>query len=452
MKKIIPILFLLLFCVPTFSQNGRWAVIDSALLTHRTMQWPDSNTCFVASLIGIQWPIVRKSTDAGRSWVTAYVDSGKYITRMSGTITDTIRKWPSGSITGFQFPNPKLGIMSMINGYVIRTTDFGETWTEILVDSVPEYEFDDIDMYDDKFGAIISAKHIYITNDGGLNFEKQTLVDSITDWDNCYHRTLFTLNEKSIYVLVQKVMDSSENDRILFVTRDKGKTWQRLNAPIWISKIFFLDEMNGWAGCMETKSVSDNIRRLYVKKTTDGGYSWETSLDTVFNFQGPPMVVFRNKNEGMACAGLFETYYTSDGGKIWVRDTLRDHQSIWSSRYACFSPDGTRYLVSLFYRIFKYEITSNSVEEDFPQFNIAIISPNPANSGSEITIILNNNGGKRATISISDLHGRELLVRNVMINSSSDITMNLPENMSLGVYFVKIETDGMIYFGKLLVY
>src|SRR5207247_419491 len=57
-----------------------------------------------------------------------------------------------------------------------------------------------------------------------------------------------------------------------YLTQDSGKTWHLLPIPKdTVGDVYFHDEKNGWA-------VTQSNKALDVKRTNDGGNTWETVM------------------------------------------------------------------------------------------------------------------------------------------------------------------------------
>ncbi|TMV43687.1 hypothetical protein FE783_34770 [Paenibacillus mesophilus] len=103
-------------------------------------------------------------------------------------------------------------------------------------------------------------------------------------------------------------------------TTDGGKTWAALPVPEQtVGDAYFHDRHNGWA-------VTQDKDMLHVKRTTDGGESWQNvmSRKTVAQLTGA-LIRSAGANdawvEWIGESGMTQTSYslfhTSDGGKAW---------------------------------------------------------------------------------------------------------------------------------------
>lgn len=186
---------------------------------------------------------------------------------------------------------------------ILRTTDAGNLWS---IQTISNSMLHGIEFVNPTKGWVIgktAGNHglIYATVDGGATW---TMADSSS--------------EKTTFYAIQYIdslhgwiggWDTTAN----FVRRttDGGLTWQtRRDTIIDVMGMYFVDAMNGWlAGYMGT-----------IFKTTDGGDTWK-SVITVSSAAYPlRRISFADALHGIAVGGLSgkETkVWTSDGGVTW---------------------------------------------------------------------------------------------------------------------------------------
>lgn len=206
------------------------------------------------------------------------------------------------------------GIAVGDSGVIIRSTDGGENWSEIMhSDSII---FRKVKFWDDNHGVAIGTK-LYTTSNGGLDWQKQEvstieffadveLFDNykfiLTGSNNTVFRLQFENDE--INVLSENILEyeishmSFINDSIGFAyhrwqlnsilkTTNGGLTWTKLDFDsddvfTVIEDINFITEDIGFfGGWYDSK----------ILRTIDGGLNWdlvniEDSNNTVFDFPG----------------------------------------------------------------------------------------------------------------------------------------------------------------------
>ena len=130
---------------------------------------------------------------------------------------------------------------------VTYSEDQGNTWeNSVVAESQPFIGFQKIDFLSDQFGYIIftgervmseEASYIYITNDGGANWELTNHPDTT---NLVYHGGC--IDEMTGFLSVgYRIPDQPD----LHVTQDGGNTWYKaqINVPAEYSEIFLIAEM-----------------------------------------------------------------------------------------------------------------------------------------------------------------------------------------------------------------
>lgn len=129
-----------------------------------------------------------------------------------------------------------------------------------------------------------------------------------------------------IYFISETEGWAAGDDGYIMHTSDAGLTWeaQTSGTDKSISKIFFLDANNGWAGAGSNTALA--LPGGILLKTTDGGKNW-SQIDfssavpnTVFTFFDN--ILFLNAQVGFMVAGKSKSNYllkTTDGGLTWVK-------------------------------------------------------------------------------------------------------------------------------------
>jgi hypothetical protein len=168
------------------------------------------------------------------------------------------------TIFNMNFPeNGNLGFA--VDGYrILRTTDGGQSWSVVNTD--PAGRFGDIDAIDN------NNVFVYSTYESNINATGNKLVK----------------------------------------TSNAGLNWQELTPPH--PRIFtadFYTPNKGWI------SVWDNNQNDLLYYTSNGGLSWSLKNDPVATPASFYKMKFVNDSTGFGITDLFDTYKTSDSGKVW---------------------------------------------------------------------------------------------------------------------------------------
>ncbi|MCI0524352.1 MAG: YCF48-related protein [Acidobacteria bacterium] len=181
-------------------------------------------------------------------------------------------------------------------GAVYRTTDGGKTWKPLLA------------------GAAANINFIYFI-----------------DWNHGW-----MLGEGSGRVAT----DENDNETVLLLTTNGGRTWTRKPAPNVLS-LYFTDTKNGWA-------VGRNATLM---KTTDGGLEW-TKVESIEKLIGLPVessnynfgfrdIYFIDAHRGWLIGNFYGRarsniggiFATSDGGANWKRVPVTFQTQYTSGRF-----------------------------------------------------------------------------------------------------------------------
>lgn len=131
---------------------------------------------------------------------------------------------------------------------------------------------------------------------------------------------IFFVNERMGWIMTRDA-----NNSYLFRTLDGGTSWERLDVPFLVHKLFFLDRHKGWAIYL-ISGESDEIA-AHVAFTGDGGAVWSdlSALPTIMPYPAGN-IVFADANAGVIVgANLLspaELLYTQNGGKSFEEVTI----------------------------------------------------------------------------------------------------------------------------------
>lgn len=276
-------------------------IIKGTNLRFNAFHFINEQTGFANSEKGIV-----KSTDGGNNWTTVKEIKASYFERIkffndkegiaicyddSGSVfvyftMDGGDNWKSNKIqyNGYLHKITFLDLNTCFafssgadRRIVVRSDDGGKTWRELLFDTSPDGQFNDLFFIDKntgwmtgdvllpgakKNGGLVS--YIKKTTDGGASWSETYLNDqtypytlSFLDRDNGWY--VSTINDTSM---------------VLNKTSDGGKKWESFligNAYDLLESIQFQDPMNGWM----LKAYGAPLSPSFIHRTKDGGKTWE---------------------------------------------------------------------------------------------------------------------------------------------------------------------------------
>lgn len=160
-----------------------------------------------------------------------------------------------GDMRAASFLTPNLGYLCGYQG-VTKTTDGGQTFTEVGAGNFPFTELRDIHFFNENTGYVLGSYSDAFakTTDGGNTWVKSTTLPQDFYYD------MIVFNEQRIIV-----SGSYSGTSNIYLTTDGGATWTASAAGnLSIFSMTFLDSLTGFAGSEGGMAY----------KTTNGGLSW----------------------------------------------------------------------------------------------------------------------------------------------------------------------------------
>lgn len=299
MKKlsIKTLLFFFLISGTSFAQN--WETLDSGtdyILFDISFPKGQSEIGYAA---GMQYTwdaegIVIKTTNGGDTWNQI----------LGGTGTNGIET--------ICFINADTGFIAGWNNYFAKTTNGGESWTQITVGSNNWY-FMDIEFWDENNGiafANLSSGGIgvYITNNGGNTWTTSLGVEqNVQDIAYADVNTLYAVG----------------GDEKISKSTNGGMSWTQIYSGT-NNRYFMGVDFNGNFGVIGGEDGK-------IIHTTDGGDNWNTYATGYHNFQG--VHVFNSDSAYIAGTDA-DIYKTTNYGDTWeVEDNGPESSHIYKVKF-----------------------------------------------------------------------------------------------------------------------
>ncbi|WP_276132356.1 YCF48-related protein [Polluticoccus soli] len=304
----------------------------------------------------------------------------------------------------------EVGIAGALNGVVVRSTDKGETWTNISA-NIPDTgvarvcgmsHYGNNQFYAVGWWASTTAR-VYKSTDAGatwqVNYIDTTLATCLVDIINIDAQTLFAAGGKFI---------NSKRYSVILKSTDAGNSWTTaytdsvMGGRIW--KLQFLNNSLGFAA-IEPYYYPDTV---CILKTVDGGASWSMihigKVALSFTI-GTQAVGFINPAVGWVGGwyqGLFETV---DSGKTWTYQTPPEAYNMNrifrvndSTLYATTGSGVLKYVPGWATEVPRRAVSYDAAHKLHP------VSPNPARGIVTITFELGHT--TNAALEVVDINGR----------------------------------------------
>ncbi len=219
-------------------------------------------------------------------------------------------------------------LVATTNFNVLRTSDGGETWTEVLNGGSSGF-MEQLQMVNDQT-VFAFGKDFHRSTDGGITWETTDLSDTL------YSSRGFFLSEQ-----IGWFAEYGNAGGNIFKTTDAGQTWMQLsNQEIpFVRALYFFDEQHGLM-----------MDASYLYESLDGGASW-TALNANPIAASAGLFVLDEDHLLTVNSSLGSIYYSEDGGYTW--QTMVGGAS---SLNACTGlPDGRLWTVGKYTTILKSE-------------------------------------------------------------------------------------------------
>lgn len=289
MNKLIQyILFSIVLFKATNSSAQFWSVKPTvANRVIWNLEFADPTTVYA---VGDR--VLMKSIDAGNTWIDL-------MPNLVGITTDSI-------FANLQFLNKDTGFIfrNFSSNSLLRTTDGGQTWTDVSTSALPYGVFD---------MEFVSPLIGYAT--GGF---MDSVIAKTTDGGQTWTHVPSPPNVSPLAIKFLNDSTGFAGNEIIYKTTNSGQTWVPTNTPNgWnptnrISNYYFIDELNGFALTEE----------WIVYKTTDGGLNWNANNLPVLPNTGSCYNFSFDQNFFGYCMGyaIYQPFVSMDGGQTWVID------------------------------------------------------------------------------------------------------------------------------------
>jgi photosystem II stability/assembly factor-like uncharacterized protein len=419
-------------------------------------------------------------------------------------------------ISDVNFINENTGWAVTDSSRVLKTTNGGLNWSIQSINEAVRIQFRFIKFQNPNTGYIgggettpttlYGKKYLYKTTNQGLNW-------NVIKMDSAYGTVsydLIQLVNPDIFYISTSVFADMNGYGYIEKSRDGGAsfilTGEAEGTPVSMS---FINEQFGWI-CTRTLSDMINHNKSYIHKTTDSGISWVNLLCDSVHTNQYTCISFANISTGYAISAFSKNgyestriYKTSDGGFSWDSSGYRNFRKTSmfivdpNNVFICGSYDTdtssiakttngglswtpqyrrhTVYLNKIFFInaqtgytfgsngvILKTtnggEVYIKNISTDIPSnFNLSFNYPNPFNPITRIKFDVPDahKGGKfdnsNVVLKVIDVIGREIetLVNESLNPGTYEVTFD-GSRYSSGVYFYRLQAGSFTETKKMI--
>jgi photosystem II stability/assembly factor-like uncharacterized protein len=296
-------LLVFIFILTSFHCKAQWnAVYENDSIINLGMYFTSDSVGFVVGYrineLNYQIGHVLKTTDGGNHWNKIYEGTSQ---------TPNPASYPSFRCV--YFPTNQTGYVGGDFNLILKTTNAGQTWQELLLPFSPPVYDARLLYCTDSLTCFVGKAYLYKTFDGGLNW---------------------SLDSNASPLLDVSFPSSNRGYGIWSNTLDGGNNWIEPQFPPTgltpdYNCIHFVNDSLGWLGGMGSQG-SPHFNYGKIAKSTDYGITW---IETNFQYEMLQIrdIVFINDTVGWACGNgqsgnSRQIMKTIDGGLNWHKQFL----------------------------------------------------------------------------------------------------------------------------------
>ncbi len=216
-------------------------------------------------------------------------------TNAQGEITHLELTFPETngySMHGFAETNPGTVVAVGLASTVLRSEDWGSTWTQIQAPTLTAPDYYDVQVIEGgNLVAVGQAPGIFLSKDGGFTWSTPNLPAG----------SLF----REVSLKPNGNISAAGENGIILVSADQGLTWENVGQGNSLVR----DQL--WL----TNEICLTISNDGIRRTTDAGETWDLVQDNPFlNFEE----VFQASGSHLVAIGSFKRYDSFDDGATWA--------------------------------------------------------------------------------------------------------------------------------------
>lgn len=248
---------------------------------------------------GQQGKFLYRTTDGGHDW-TEVTSVGFY-----GPPQPKNGLPGGGYITGLDFVNDRMGLLTEDRGPAFITTDGGRSWKGLNTD----HAFSCPDLLDAAHGFVIRRNILFGTRNGGVTWRQVYPALWPTPESVSPGLKACFWNAQCGVAMVHGAV---------LTTEDGGVTWRKTGPAPGSGDVIdfsFPDARHGWVITEGFSGDENNPIERTIYQTSDGGLTWRTLRKTSDSKNLYADISFVNDETGFVASGWGHLWVTHDGGR-----------------------------------------------------------------------------------------------------------------------------------------
>lgn len=411
------------------NSNTIWASSDGGAYqsTNNGTAWTGKNNTLA---IGQMYRMGASKTTANKI-MTGWQDNGS--SKYTGTWTKVLGGDGMECIVDYSNNNILYG--SLYYGSIHRSANSGTSWTEITKNIT-------------ETGAWVTPYVIHPTASNILYAGYHNIYKTVNRGDSWVKLTSFVGSD-----LVQALAISPSSPSTMYMSTyndvmksvNSGITWTSIKSGITSGSVTYFaihptDPNKVWV------SISGYYSGIKVLKTTNGGQSWQNISGTLPNLPANCIVYETNTADGIYVGMDVGVYYHDNNLNAWV-PFMKNLPNVIVNELEIYYP-GNKIRAATYGRsMWESDVyaLANDIQGSDKSKNQLRIYPNP--TSSDIHIDLNDINYRNGHIRILNNLGE--IVKEYDFNHTNLINISVTD-FSSGIYFIELQTDNSVYFGKFI--
>jgi len=322
---------------------------------------------------------------------------------------------------------------SLYYGKIRRSANGGISWTEIT-NSIPEQGnwVTPYVMHPTNPNILFAAYvNVYKSTNKGTNWTK---ISNFSGGNKIRALAVAPSNPNVIYIAYYNSV---------YKTTDGGNSWTSINSALNNITYFAIDPTNEnriWA------SIGGFSSGGRVIKSTNGGANWTDISDSLPGLPVNCIVYEKNSADGLYIGTDIGVYYRDNNLNRWV-PFMKGLPNVIVKELEIYYPTNKIRAATYGRSVWESDLYpfATSISQNNNQKQNLKIYPNPAQNS--INIDMNGIMYKEAKIRVLNSIGEEVILEN---NVNSTIILISVKNLNSGIYFIEIQTETDVYYGKFI--